>query len=161
LTTKVCFYRDNGCSLGENNWRYDAVGATAYTMTGAVTQGYIATYKAYYYHTDLMQVSTVSVEGARFPWTTGSVTLTATGRGPHKTIHYEQGFDNRNTATASGLGTIKMVTPVLTRWLKPELKFETGGIGILRIKFLPEPRTWAMLVAGFSLLGVGTRMRRR
>ncbi len=161
LTTKVCYYRQGGCSLGENNWRYDAVGAAAYTLSGAITRGYIATYKAYYYHTALMQLSTVSVVGARFPWTTGSVTLTAIGRGPHKTIHYEQGFDNRNTATASGLGTIKMVTPVLTRWLKPALKFETGGIGILRIKFVPEPQTWAMLVAGFSLLGVGTRMRGR
>jgi hypothetical protein len=106
-------------------------------------------------------VSTVSVVGERFPWTTGSVILTAIERGPHKTIHYEQGFDNRNTATASGLGTIKMVTPVLTRWLQPALKFETGGIGILKIKFVPEPRTWAMMVAGVLLLGVGNRMRGR
>jgi hypothetical protein len=161
LTTKVCYYRQGGCSIGENNWRYDAVGATGYTMSGVVTQGYFATYKAYYYHTVLMQLSTVSVEGARFPWTTGSVTLTAIGRGPHKTIHYEQGFDNRNTATPSGKGTIKLVSPVLTRWLQPALKFETGGIGILRIKFVPEPQTWAMLVAGVALLGVGFRMRGR
>ncbi len=160
-TNKACYYRQGGCSLGENDWRYDAVGANAYTASGVVTAGYSATYKAYYFHSVLMQTSTVSVEGQRFPWTTGSVTLTATGRGPHKTVHYTQGFDNRNTSTPTGKGTIKLVTPVLTRWLQPCCKFETGGVGSLRIKFVPEPQTWAMLVAGVSLIGVATRMRRR
>jgi len=161
LTTKVCYYRNGGCSLGKNNWRYDAVGTSASTSMGVVTKGYIATYKAYYYHTGLMQTSTINVEGSRFPWTTGSVTVTATGRGPHKTVHYAQGFDNRNATTPTGKGTIQLVTPVLTRWLQPAVNFETGGIGILRIKFVPEPQTWAMLVAGVSLLGVGYRMRGR
>jgi hypothetical protein len=41
------------------------------------------------------------------------------------------------------------------------VNFETGGIAILRIKFVPEPQTWVMLVAGASLLGFGARMRRR
>ena len=50
---------------------------------------------------------------------------------------------------------------MLTRWLQPALKFETGGVGFLRIKFVPEPQTWAVLVAGVALLGVGTRMRGR
>ncbi len=53
------------------------------------------------------------------------------------------------------------MSPVLTRWLQPCCIFETGGIGILRIKFLPEPQMWAMLVAGASLLAVGYRMRGR
>jgi hypothetical protein len=159
LTTKACYFRNGGCSLGENNWRYDAVGTSAPTSMGVVTKGYVATYKAYYYHTALMQTSTVNVEGSRFPWTTGSVTLTATGRGPHKTIHYAQGFDNRNTTTPTGTGTIQLVTPVLTRWLQPALNFETGGVGILRIKFLPEPQAWVMLVAGLALLGAVKRMR--
>jgi hypothetical protein len=70
-----------------------------------------------------------------------------------------RGYDNRTTV--SGKGTIQLVTPVLTRWLQPALKLETAGIGILRIKFIPEPQTWAMLVAGASLLCVGARMRRR
>jgi hypothetical protein len=159
LTTKVCYYRNGGCSLGENSWRYDLIGTSAPTQSGVVTNGYLATFKAYYYHTALKVTSTVNVEGSRFPWTTGSVTLTATGRGPHKTILYTQGFDNR-TAT-SGKGTIQMVTPVLTRWLQPAANFETGGVGILRIRFVPEPQTWAMLFAGVSLLGVGYRMRGR
>jgi hypothetical protein len=161
FTTKVCYYRNGGCSLGENDWRYDAIGTSAQTSGGVVTNGYVVTFKAYYYHTALMATSTINVEGSRFPWTTGSVTLTATGRGPHNTVHYTQGFDNRNTATATGKGTIQLVTPVLTRWLQPAVNFETGGVGILRIKFVPEPQTWAMLIAGVSLLGVGYRMRGR
>ena len=136
VTTKNCFYRHGGCSLGGNNWRYDAVGATAMTDLGVVTAGYLTTYTAKYYHPVLRQTSPVHVEGERFPWTTGSVTVTATGRGPHKTVHYARGFDNRNTTTPSGLGTIQLVTPVLTRWLQPCCNNETGGIGILRIKFI-------------------------
>jgi hypothetical protein len=159
-TTKVCYYRNGGCSLGVQDWRYDAIGTSAvYSTGGVVTAGYVVTYVAHYYHTALMQVSTINVYGSRFPWATGSITLTATGRGPHKTVHYTKGSDNR-TAT-SGKGTIQMVTPVITRWLQPAVNFETGGVGILRIKFVPEPQTWAMLFAGVSLLGVGYRMRGR
>ena len=161
LTAKVCYYRNGGCSLGNNNWRYDAVGASAYTAMGKVTQAYYALYTAIYYHTNLMQQSTINVVGSRFPWTTGSVTVTAVGRGPHKTIHYAQGYDNRNTTTPYGKGTIQLVTPVMTRWLQQCCKFETAGVGILRIKFIPEPQTWVVLVAGASLLGVGYRMRGR
>ena len=115
---------------------------------------------ATYYHTAFMLTSQITVSGSRFPWTTGSVTVTAVGRGPHKTIHYAQGFDNRNTATPSGKGTIQLVTPLVTRWFG-YIDYETAGIGILRIKFIPEPQTWAMLLAGASLLGVGHRLRGR
>ena len=99
-----------------------------------------------------------SVARVRFRAGTGTVTVKATGRGPHKTVHYTHGYDNRNT---TGKGTIQLVTPVLTRWLQPCCKWETGGVGILQIKFVPEPQTWAILVAGISLLGVGYRMRGR
>jgi len=161
LTSKACYYRNGGCSLGSNDWRYDAVGAPAFTSLGVVTKGYRVTFKAYYYHTLLMQFSTIDVEGSRFPWTTGSVTVTATARGPHKTVHYAHGYDNRNTTTPSGKGTIQLVTPVLTRWLQPALNYETGGIGILKIKFMPEPQAWAMLLAGIAFLGVACRMHGR
>jgi len=53
------------------------------------------------------------------------------------------------------------VTPMLTRWLQPCCNFETGGIGVLRIRFIPEPQTWMMLAAGVSLVGVGYRLRGR
>jgi hypothetical protein len=161
LTSKACYYRHGGCSLGSNNWRYDAVGTPAHTSLGVVTRGYVVTYRAYHYHTNLMQMSTINVEGLRFPWTTGSATVTATARGPHKTVHYAHGYDNRNTTTLTGKGTIQLVSPVLTRWLQPASNYETGGMGILKIKFMPEPHSWAMLLAGVSLLGVGYRMRGR
>ena len=74
------------------------------------------------------------------------------GRGPHKTVHYAKGYDNRTPT--SGEGTIQLVSPTLTRWLQPGANFETGGIGILRIKFIPEPQSWAMLVAGVCALVV-------
>ena len=142
MTTKVCYYRLGGCSLGEMNWRYDAIGATAYTDTmttgSVVTKGYQALYTAIYYHTALMSQRTINVVGSRFPWTTGSVTVKATGRGPHKTVHYAKGYDNRRTDTPIGIGMVQLVTPVLTRWLQLCCKFETGGIGILRIKFIGD-----------------------
>ena len=103
MTTKVCYFRNGGCSLGENDWRYDAVGAKAYTSLGVVTAGHLATYTAMYYHTLLMQTSTVLASGSRFPWTTGTVTLTATGRGPNKTFQVRKGFDKRD-ATGSFAG---------------------------------------------------------
>ncbi len=163
LTTKVCYWLQaggGGCSLGQNNWLYQYVGAPASTSGGVVTMGGLYTFMTIYYNTANKQTSPLTVSAARFPWTTGSVTLTAVGRGPHKTIHYAQGYDNRNLTTSLGKGTIQMVSPVLTRWLG-FVDFETGGIGVLRIKFVPEPQTWAILIAGISLLGVGYRMRGR
>jgi hypothetical protein len=162
LTTKVCYYRNGGCSLGELDWRYEVAGVAAYTYEGIVTRGYLATYWGFYQNTMSPHFyNSVNVYGHRFPWTTGSVTVTATGPYPNRTVHYAHGYDNRNTTTPSGLGTIQLVSPVLTRWSQPAINFETAGIGILRIKFVPEPQTWVMLVAGVSLLGVGSRLRQR
>ncbi len=162
LTTKVCYWLQaggGGCSLGQNDWLYQYVGASAYTSSGVVTMGYVYTHMTIYYNTANGQTSPLTVSASRFPWTTGSVTLTAVGRGPHKTIHYAQGYDNRAT-TSLGKGTIQMVSPVLTRWFG-YADYETGGIGVLRIEFVPEPQTWAMLIAGVSLLGAGYRLRGR
>ena len=171
LTTKVCYFRVGGCSLGENNWRYDAVGAsvskTFVNGRYVVTKGYQALYTEIYYNTALMQQTTINVIGSRFPWTTGSVTVKATGRRPRKTVHYAHGYDNRTTTMQGTVtnvkGTIQLVSPIITRWLVSAagFDFETGGIGILRIKFVPEPQTWALLIAGASLLGVACRMRAR
>jgi hypothetical protein len=164
LTSKHCYYRNGGCSRGTKDWLYSAIGVSVYTGLGTpITQGYLVYGTAMYLNTALGQSSTIDIEGSRFPWTTGSVTVTAVGRGPHRTVHYAQGYDNR-AATRTGypyalqVGTIQLVTPVLTRWLQPAVNFETVGIGILR--FVPEPHALVMLVAGLSLLAVGYRMRK-
>jgi hypothetical protein len=166
LTAKNCYYRNATCSLGGIDWRYEAVGAPAYTYGGVVTRGYLATSSTFYSFPGTHGGgATYYLNGYRFPWTTGSVTVKATWRGkwrwPHTTVHYAHGYDNRNTTTPSGKGTIQLVTPVRTRWRVPWENSETAGIGILRIKFVPEPQAWLMLVAGASLLGLGARMRRR
>jgi len=161
LTSKACYYTRGACSLGTNDWRYNIAGASGVVKDsmGVVTAGYVVTNIAHYYHSGIMQTSTVTAVGSRFPWTTGSVTVTARGY-PHATVHYAQGFDNRNTTTPSGKGTIQLVTPLLTKWFGYEIT-QTVGVGILRIKFIPEPQTWMMLLAGASLLGVGYRLRGR
>ncbi len=165
LTSKHCYYRFGGCSRGTVDWLYDAIGASVYTGLGTpITQGYRVYGTVMYVHTRLGQTSTIDIEGSRFPWTTGSVTVTAVGRGPHKTVHYAQGYDNRASIRshysrgAYLVGTLQLVTPVLTRWLHPAVSYETVGIGILR--FVPEPRGWWMLVAGLALLTIGYRMRK-
>src|SRR5262245_2771055 len=104
LTTKICYFRNGGCSLGGNNGRYDAVGAAADTSMGVVTGGHVALYTAMYYHTVLMQVTTVMVRGYRFPWTTGAVTVSGLDA-PHVTIERRKGYDKR---TAFGKGTIQL-----------------------------------------------------
>jgi hypothetical protein len=160
LMSKSCYIRNGGCAIGSPNWRYDAIGTSASTSNGVVTQGYRATWcdgtliECYWFPTS----PPLRLSGSRFPWTTGSVTVTAVGRGPHKTIHYAKGYDNRTPT--SGKGTIQLVSPTLTRWIDPSFVFETGGIGILRIRFVPEPRVWVMLIAGGSLLGAFYRWRR-
>jgi hypothetical protein len=159
LTTKVCYFRQGACSIEHANWRYEAIGAAAHTMDGVVTRGYEATWPSgYCYHYPETPCYDRRVSGSRFPWTTGSVSVTAKGRGPHKTVHYAKGYDNRTPT--SGEGTVQLVSPTLTRWLQPCCNFETGGIGVLRIKFVPEPRVGVMLLAGVSCLGVLYRWRR-
>jgi hypothetical protein len=167
ITNKACYFRNGGCSLGGMDWKYQVIGASAPDIgTGTVittnNHGYITTNTKYYYQTNLMQSSLVLISASRFPWTTGTVTVTAVGRGPHKTIEQRKGYDNR---TAGGKGTIQLVTPLLTRWLLPGTAggddFETGGIAVLNLEFVPEPGKWMMLAAGLSSLLVLYRARGR
>jgi hypothetical protein len=107
LTSKACYYRYGGCSLGFNDWRYDAIGTTVgYTASGVVTKGYQVQSTAVFFNSGLGQFSTVVLVGSRFAWTTGSVSVTAIGRGRHKTVHYAKGYDN-GTAKGYDNGTAK------------------------------------------------------
>jgi len=162
LTAKVCFYRDGRCSISAQNWRYDAIGTTGSYRTkgGVITRGYQALTTNVYCPIWYPGVICRRLAGARFGWTTGSVTVTAIGSGSHKTVHYAHGYDNRNTSTPSGRGTIQLVSPSLTRWVDSSpASHWTAGIGILRIQFLPEPRAFAMLIAGIVALAVAARLR--
>jgi hypothetical protein len=105
--------------------------------------------------------TTPEVISVGFSWTTGTVSVTAT-EGPFPTRLRRSGYDNR---TANGLGTIQMVTPQIVKWDFPNRSEPwdryTGAIGILRIKFVPEPYGWGMLAAGLGLLTVLYRVQTR
>jgi hypothetical protein len=138
LTAKGCYY-SAGCWVGDGDYLYDAIGASAVTYMG-VTRGYSVKAQFYYTHTPGLTQTTYFITGFRFPWTTGNVTVVANNQsGSNKTIHFAQGFDSR---TASGVGTVQLVTPVLTRWTEPGFgSWKFGGIGILRFKFTAADTT--------------------
>lgn len=159
LTTKVCYFYASGCALGTGKWLYQSIGASAIkNKAGSVVSApYTVTTMFSYYNTALQTISKYDVVATRFPWTTGTVTVSATGRGPHNTVEVRKGFDNR----VSGVGTVQLVSPILTQWLgpSPAQQFETGGIAVLNLQFVPEPSVLVGLVAGLSLLGVIYRFR--
>ena len=103
----------------------------------------------------------VSITAWGFPWTTGMVTITATD-GFFPTLFQRTGFDNR---TSMGLGTVQLVAPQLVKWDFPGRDApwdrHTGAIGILRIKFVPEPSGWMMLLAGAGFLAALYQNSRR
>jgi hypothetical protein len=105
--------------------------------------------------------TTPEVISVGFPWTTGTVSVTAT-EGPFPTRLRRGGYDNR---TANGLGTIQMVAPQIVKWDFPNRSAPwdryTGAIGILRIKFVPEPNLSLILVTGIGLLTVLNISRRK
>jgi hypothetical protein len=106
------------------DWGIDILGASAMgTGTGM------------YYNTALMQTGTASGKNTAFPWTTGTVTATASRRpyaGNPNTMK-RKGYDNR---VPTGQGTIQLVTPLLTHWINPTFNDnDSAAIGILLIKF--------------------------
>jgi hypothetical protein len=121
------------------------------TITCYVT-GAQSNFQYHQYQTAMGKATTASITSLGFPWTTGEVSITATG-GPFPTLFRRNGYDNR---TAKGLGTIQMVAPQLVRWEFPNRETpwdrHTGAIGILRIKFVPEPSGWVMLASGLAFL---------
>jgi hypothetical protein len=80
--------------------------------------------------------------------------------GPFESVMVRKGNDGR---TAKGLGTIQLVSPLLSSWDGPGAAYDyaTQSIGILEVVFVPEPEKWMMLAAGVSLLGILYRTHRR
>jgi hypothetical protein len=118
-------------------------------------------FKTYQYQTAMGKATTAYITSLGLPWTTGEVSITATG-GPFPTLFRRNGYDNR---TAKGFGTIQMVAPQLVRWEFPNREApwdrHTGAIGVLRVKFVPEPSGWGMLVAGIVILALFYRQQNR
>ena len=112
------------------------------------------------YETSMGDATTPEVISVGFSWTTGTVSVTAT-EGPFPTRLRRSGYDNR---TANGLGTIQLVAPQIVKWDFPNRGEPwdryTGGIGILRIKFVPEPSGWLMMIAGIAFLSIGHKRYR-
>ncbi len=156
---KVCYFYGGGCGLGIGTWGYQDIGTAGYKAGGVVTASWTTSFLQVYYNTQLGTFAKYDVVEQRFPWTTGTVTVSATARGPNKTFEKRVGFDNR----VDGVGTVQLVSPLLTQWLGQfgaAAKFETGGIGVMQIKFIPEPSVNIGLVACLLGLAVLKRFRR-
>jgi hypothetical protein len=143
----------NQTFVGSIQSSFYALGGSCSGTGCPVSTGSVAT-ASLQYQTTMGKATAASITTWGFPWTTGVVSITATG-GPFPTLFRRTGFDNR---TAQGLGTIQLVAPQLTQWEFPSRPApwdrHTGAIGILRIKFVPEPSGWMMLAVGVGFLMV-------
>jgi len=125
-------------------WGFTVVGAP-YAQTAKISGSITFTSPS------LVYKSMAIVTG--FPWTTGTVSVVATGGFGFPTALVRNGYDNR---TDMGGGTIQMVAPRLTHWSGGA---HWGDVAILNVKFVPEPKGWLMLVAGLGFLGAVHRAR--
>ena len=121
------------------------------TITCYVT-GAQSYFQYHQYQTGMGKATTPYITSLGLPWTTGTVSITATA-GPFPALFRRTGYDHR---TSMGLGTIQLVAPQLVRWDFPDRDApwdrHTGAIGIMRIEFAPEPSRVAMLIAGAGFL---------
>ena len=153
-TNKVCYFYVGVCALGYGTWLYELIGAAGYknvvdkyhpNASSVATKSFTTIKTFNYQNTALGSGYTRTLVAQRWPWTTGTVTVQATGRGPHDTFARRVGFDNR---TAMGVGTVQLVSPVITQWLGATSSSmnETGGIAVMQIRFVPEPGVAASLI---------------
>jgi hypothetical protein len=145
-------------SVGATPWNLQYIGAGAANAMGKVTGLKYTTMinRAYQGYVPLgfsARTATISV----FPWTTGMVEVTATG-GPQSTMLARSGYDNR---TPAGAGSIQLVSPALTRWKNLYSDYYTGSIATLKLRLVPEPNAWLMLVSGIGTLAFLYRVNGR
>jgi hypothetical protein len=150
------------------NKTFVGVGLSSFKLIGRqcsgtacpVQAGSVAT-ESLLYQTVMGKATTAAITAWGFPWTTGTVSITATD-GHFPSLFRRSGYDNR---TSMGAGTIQLVAPQLVKWTfsgrDAPWDRHMGAIGILRIKFVPEPASWLMLVAGIGFLGLLYRRRTR
>jgi len=118
------------------------------TVAGGSYASGITVLGIYYYPTRTPMIGTGVGYATAFPWTTGMVAVHADGDSPSffPTSIARSGYDNR---TPLGAGTIQLVTPMLMHWTGGK---HQGVVGILRLRFVPEPSSVPLLLAGMGLL---------
>jgi hypothetical protein len=137
-------------------------GVTQFGWLSLLPYQYPQTITGTFHSTIGSAVSTVTAAVRGWPWTTGMVSVYASGDYNPNTSGFPErlvrtGYDNRSP---NGDGTIQLVTPHLTSWgALPSVQM--GAIGVLRLQFAPEPRSVLVLLAGAGLLGVLYRWRTR
>jgi hypothetical protein len=147
-------------------WLFDYIGDGADASGSAITAPAFGQTYNYYYGRKYGKIIKNAVQAFALSWTTGTATVSAIGgydyvhgASPFVTVMARAGFDHRDE---HGYGEIQMVSPMLTRWFVwgGQHNYFTGGIGIMRLRFTPEPHTWMLLGAGVSLLGLLYRANR-
>jgi hypothetical protein len=145
-------------NIAKYTWLLDYHGATGAVSGSNVIPAYgSGTVRYIGRNKHLTNITTVYATA--LSWTTGTVTVTATG-GPFHTVLARKGFDNRN---ATGAGDIQMVSPMLTRWVygtANRKSYYTGSVAHLRLRVAPEPHEWMLLSAGIAILGLLHRVNR-
>jgi hypothetical protein len=150
------FYNNATTSVYYYNWlfHYLGIGGQGTDGGGVVTTAFHETAVVYGNTRDSGYQTTSTVYASLFKWTTGTVTVTATGN--FKTLIKRNGYDKRN---ATGQGAVQMVSPMLTKWVGAGTSV-TAAIGIMKLNFVPEPSEWMMLASGVSMLGLMAHRRR-
>jgi hypothetical protein len=155
LGTKVRYFDQGKGSVGNfPTWGVTEFGASylPYAYPRYVTGTFHSTMGS--------SVSTATGLVRGWPWTTGTVSVYASGDHNLNSSFFPErlmraGYDNRSP---NGGGTIQLVTPHLTSWGAVS-SLQMGAIGVLRLQFVPEPSGLLLLLSGMAMLGVLYRRR--
>ena len=148
------FYNNATTSVYYYNWLFHYLGIGGQAGGPPIETAFQTQAQAFGYTRVSGYATTSTVYASLFKWTTGTVTVTATGN--FKTVLKRRGYDKRN---AAGTGAVQMVSPMLTKWVGAGTTV-TAAIGIMKLNILPEPSEWMMLASGISMLGLMAHRRR-